>query len=114
LTTCSGTSCSTSTCYASGTNYNYYLRLIKAVNGTVSTIGTDINVGAAIGSISVSTDSSGNISAQAYSDSGLSSAIGSAISYAAGTGSMGVNYGIIKAPSDYAQGATIDNYSVQP
>lgn len=106
--------CSCQTCYsgtASGTNYNYYLRLLKSESGTVSTATGDISLGSQVAAIYVGI-SGDNITAKAYSDTAMTSQIGSTLSYTATTPVKGQSVGIIKAPSDYSQGSTVDNFSV--
>ena len=98
--------CSTGT----QTNTNYYLRLIRSVGGSVSTV-AEYNTGAAIGSVKAVT--LGNqISFSAYSDSSVSNLLGSVQTYSEASPTTGIIYGIIKAPSDYNQGSTLDNFFV--
>jgi hypothetical protein len=93
------------------TTYGYNLRLIKSVGGTVSTATGDISLTSAAVAIKVTT-SGNDIVAQAYSDTGLTITLGSAISYTATSPVKGTAHGIIKAPSAYGQGSTVDNFSI--
>jgi hypothetical protein len=106
--------CSCQTCYsgtASGTTYNYYLRLLKSESGTVSVATSDIDIGSQAAAISVVVNGNA-ITAKAYSDTGMGSQLGSTLSYTATSPVKGQSVGIIKAPSDYNQGSTVDNFSV--
>lgn len=87
----------------------YYIRLLSSVNGTVSSPVGDQSVGQAVGSIKVTTSGS-NVSAQAYSGSDLTGAIGSGLTHTTGA-TRGTSHGIIKITSDYNQGSTADNFS---
>jgi hypothetical protein len=93
------------------TTYGYNLRLIKSVGGTVSTATGDISLTSAAVAIKVTT-SGNDIVAQAYSDTELTITLGSAISYTATSPVKGTAHGILKAPSAYGQGSTVDNFSV--
>jgi len=101
------------TCYqtCSGTSYNYYLRLLSSVSGTVSSVTGDISLGSQAAAIAVTT-SGDTITAKAYSDTNLSSQIGSTLTYTPSSPTKGLSMGIIKAPSDSSQGSTVDNFSV--
>jgi hypothetical protein len=57
---------------------------------------------------------SGGITIQPYSDTALTSALGSPITLTPSSPNQGTNYGIVKSPSAYEQGATVDNFTVQP
>jgi hypothetical protein len=96
---------------ATTTTYAYNLRLIKSVGGTVSTATGDISLSSAAVAIKVTT-SGDAITAQAYSDAALITTLGSAISYTATSPIKGTAHGILKAPSAYGQGSTVDNFSV--
>lgn len=119
---CTCNPCSPTTyCYGCGTQYycnncgtatgyNYYLRLLNSSGGTVSTATGDISIGSAAAAVKVTT-SGNSITAQAYSDVGLTSTLGSALTYTATSPTRTVNHGIIKAPSNYSQGSTVDSFS---
>lgn len=100
------------TCYTtcSATGYNYYLRIIKSVGGVVSTATGEVSVGSQPAAIKVVT-SGDNIVSQAYSDTDLTTTLGSALNYTPSSPTKGTSHGIIKAPSDYNQGSTVDNFS---
>lgn len=99
-------------CYTtSGTNYNYYLRLLKSESGVVSTVTGDISLGSQAAAILVQT-SGDTITAKAYSDTAMTSQLGTDLTYTATSPTKGSSVGIIKAPSDYNQGSTVDNFSV--
>jgi hypothetical protein len=102
-------SCGCSIC--SGTNYNYYLRLLKSESGTVSTVTGDVSLGAQAAAIAVQTNGD-TITAKAYSDTAMTTQIGSDLVYTATSPTKGLSVGIVKAPSDYNQGSTVDNFSV--
>ena len=71
----------------------------------------EYNVGAAIGSVKAVT--LGNqISISAYSDASTTNLLGSVQTYSEASPTKGIMYGIIKAPSDYNQGSTLDNFFV--
>jgi hypothetical protein len=101
-----------STCQTCGTLVDaYYVRLLSSVNGTVTTVGTDITLTSAAAAIKV-TASGSTITYQAYSDSTMATTLGTAGSYTATSSVTSTNHGIIKAPSAYAQGSTVDNFTV--
>jgi hypothetical protein len=116
--TCSSTSSSTvydtccNTCYqtCTGTSYNYYLRLLKSVSGTVSSATSDISLGQEAAAIELTTYDD-SISARAYSNTARNIQIGNTLSYTATSPVKGIGTGLIKIPSDYTQGSTIDNFS---
>jgi hypothetical protein len=58
------------------------------------------------------TTSGNTITYQAYSDTSLSSPIGSQGSITETSPTKVQNYGIIKAPSSYGQSSTVDNFKV--
>ena len=101
-----------SSCQTCGTLVNaYYLRLIQSVNGTVTTIGTDISLSSAATAIKITT-AGDTITYQAYSDVALTSPLGSQGSYTPTTPTKATSHGIIKAPSSYAQGSTVDDFRI--
>jgi hypothetical protein len=107
-----GEPCYSCGCYTySGTSYNYYLRLLKSESGTVSTVTGDVSLGAQAAAIVVQT-SGDTITAKAYSDTAMTTQIGTNLTYTATSPTKGPSVGIIKAPSDYNQGSTVDNFSV--
>ena len=113
-TTYSCIACPTQTyCYScgTGTGYNYYLRLLQSSGGTVSTATGDVSIGSAAAAIKVTT-SGNSITARAYSDTAMTSQLGSSLTYSPASPTKGTQHGIIKAPTDYSQGSTVDDFSV--
>ena len=101
-----------SSCQTCGTLVNaYWIRLLQSVNGTVTVIGSDISLPSAAAAIKITT--SGNtITYQAYSDTSLATAIGTQGSYTPTSPTTATSHGIIKAPSSYAQGSTLDDFTI--
>lgn len=99
-------------CQTCGTLTNsYYLRILKSVGGTVTSPAADISLPSQPAAIKMTT--SGNtITYQAYADTSLTSAIGSQGSITETSPTKVQNYGIIKAPTEYGQGSTVDNFQV--
>ena len=108
--TTTGTCCSTGTC--TSTTTNYYLRLISYVNGVASTPTSDITLDSAPAAIQVSTVGNA-ITAQAYSDNGLTTTLNSALTYTATSPTLGLNTGLVKTPSTN-QGSTVGTFNSQP
>lgn len=110
------TSCNASigTCYDNclGYNYFYYLSLKNSVAGTVSSVVSDVSLSQQPAAIKVTTFGN-NIIAQAYSDNGMTSPLGSAINVTPGSPNKGTKAGIIKAPTAYNQQSTVDNFSAE-
>ena len=106
-TACGSYSCGCSTCYS---NY-YYLRSLKSVSGTVSTLFSDVALSTAAVSVKVITNSStGFVTLYAYSDTSMTTQVGTT----SGTPSspiMGTNVGIIMAPAGTTQNTVVDNFS---
>jgi hypothetical protein len=108
--TCGSYSCNCQTCY--NTTYNYYLRLLQSLSGTVSTATSDISLASAAAAISVET--LGNaITAKAYSNTTMTTQLGTTMSYTPTTPTKGTSVGIIKTQSPYTQGSTIDNFTAE-
>jgi len=99
-------------CQTCGTLVNaYYLRILKSVGGVVTSPAADITLSSAPAAIKMTT--SGNtITYQAYSDTSLSSPLGSQGSITETSPTKVQNYGIIKAPTSYGQSSTVDNFKV--
>ena len=106
---CDGYGASCQTC---GTLVNaYYLRILKSVGGTVTSPAADITLSSVPAAIKMVT--SGNtITYQAYSDTSLTSPLGSQGSITETSPTKVQNYGIIKAPTSYGQSSTVDNFKV--
>jgi hypothetical protein len=101
-----------STCSRScSCSQNYYLRLIKSVGGVVSTATSDVSLNSAAAAIALSTAGAG-ITATAYSDTALTTSLGT-LSYTATSPVTGPNVGVIKAPSGYNQGSTVDDFTAK-
>lgn len=116
---CVGSGC----CYggsASGTRTRYYwaLRLLKSISGVVTNLGdtqitNSLSNSNPIAAIGVALSGSTFVST-AYSDTALTSPIGSAVSYTNTSGDpQGPNVGIIKAPTDINQSSTIDDFKAK-
>jgi hypothetical protein len=101
----------TSTTYS----YDTQIKVISSVSGSVVTASTTTLVSGAgslspVGSLKVVT-SGNSATITAYSSAGLVSQLGSPITYSPGSPNTGHWVGIIKAPSTYSQGSTLDNFS---
>ena len=105
-------------CYTSTTaSYTYDTRIVvvSSVSGSVVTDSTTTLVSGAgslspVNSLKVAT-SGDQITTTAYSSAGLVSQLGSPVVRTPTTPTKGPSVGIIKGPSTYNQGSTIDNYS---
>lgn len=87
------------------------MRLLKSVSGTVSTVISDVSLASAAAALKVVVNN-GSISEYAYSDTAMTTQIGTA-STTPSSPSMGSNVGIIKTTTQGTQGSTVDNFSVQ-
>jgi hypothetical protein len=95
--------------------YDTQIKVISSVSGSVVTASTTTLVSGAgslspVGSLKVVT-SGNSATITAYSSAGLVSQLGSPITYSPGSPNTGHWVGIIKAPSTYSQGSTLDNFS---
>lgn len=110
-------SCSDSLTTYSGTRYYTELKLYKNVAGTVSTVATqelNNNTSGFSKVNSIKTIASGNtITVSGYSNTGLSSQLGSNLVSTVSGITKGNYVGIIKTPSDANQGSIIDNFNAQ-
>jgi hypothetical protein len=95
----SGTTCSYAT---------YYLRAISSVSGTVTNPYNGVVLSTQPAAIKVTT-SGNSFSAQAYSDTAMSTALGSPVT-GTNTGAKGTSNGIVKVTSAY-QNSVVDNFS---
>jgi hypothetical protein len=86
------------------------LRLLKSVSGTVSTATADVSLASAAVAI-LTTVSNDTITSKAYSDTAMTTQLGTTLTHTASSPSKGYYVGIIKTPSDN-QGSTIDNYNL--
>lgn len=99
--------------------YTYYteLKLYRNLSGTISNVTTQqINSNTSgyskVNSIKAITAGE-SITVQGYSNTGLSSQLGSNLTYNASGATRGTKAGIIKTPSDASAGSLIDNFSVE-
>lgn len=89
---------------------SYFLRLLRSVGGTVSTATSDISLPSAAAAVKVIT-AGNSITAQAYSNSGMTTPIGNALMHTAVSPTKGPSVGLVKTPVPYSQGSTADNFS---
>ena len=107
-TACGSFTCNCQTC--STTTYNFYLRLLKSVSGTVSSATSEISLGSDAAAIYVATVGD-TITAKAYSNTNMTTQIGTTITLTPTTPTKGSFVGIIKTASPHAQGSTVDNFT---
>lgn len=111
---CGDTCCcsySYSCCVQYTTTTSYFMRLIRAVSNSVSQL-AQVTLSGLAGAIKVIT-SGDTITATAYSDSGMTSPYSNTITNTPSSPVKGSRAGIIKAPSDFSQGSTVDNFSAE-
>ena len=104
-------------CYTSTTTtYSYDTRIVivSSVSGSVVTDSTTTLVSGAgslssIASMKTETTST-QVIVKAYSGAGLTSQLGSTITRTPTTPIRGTSVGIVKGPSTYNQGSTLDNF----
>lgn len=102
---CGSYSCNCQTC----TDIFHYLRLSRSVSGTITTsVVSDVTLSQAAAAVKVET-SNNTIIARAYSNTTLSSVIGT-INTTQTTPTKAPKAGIIKVPSSYTQSSTIDDF----
>lgn len=116
-----------STCYSGGTypncdqygggcqtcgaiTNNYYIKIIRSVNGTITNLTGDISVGSPVGAVRLNTQGD-VLSYQAYSNSDFTGLLTSG-SYTATSPAKANSYGIIKTSSPFGQGSTVDNFKI--
>lgn len=104
--------CSTYTQSSSTSAGTRYLRLIKSVGGTVSTV-KDQSVSAAIASIKVLVDNAGSITGKAYSSTGQTTQTGSDLTETPSSPTKGTKHGIILAPGGWTSGTTVDSLTIE-
>ena len=119
---CASSSCTSSSCISeSCSNTSYYncncqtcypatIRLIRSIANIVSEI-TSWTVNTLVQSLKITTSGT-SITAKAYSDSNLSTQIGSDLTYSAVGATIDTQFGIVVAPSAYAQGSTLENFNI--
>lgn len=105
------------TSYSQQTNTNYaagqrYLRLLKNVSGTVTTV-ADQAVSAAVASIKVIVNSAGDITARAYSGAGQTTQTGSDLTNSPVSPTKATKHGIMLAPGGSEQQTKVDNLSMK-
>lgn len=97
--------CNCQTC----TDVYHYLRLSRAVSGTITTsVVSDVWIGQAAAAVNVVT-AGDTITATAYSNTNLSTIIGT-INTTPSSPIKAARAGIIKVPSSYTQSSTVDNF----
>jgi hypothetical protein len=116
------TSATTYACYTSTstvTTYTYDTRVVvvSSISGSVATDSTTTLVSGAgslspINSLKVNTTGN-DITVTAYSSAGLVSALGSPVVRSISEPTRGTSVGIVKGPTAYNQGTTLDNFSAQ-
>lgn len=108
---CASSSCSSASSYSCNcqTCYPATIRLLRSVSNTVSEI-TSWTVSTLVQSIKVVTSGT-SITTKAYSDNNLSTQIGSDLTYSAVGANIDTKFGIVVAPSAYAQGSTLENFN---
>jgi hypothetical protein len=109
--TCTGYSCSTCSDYACSTCYPNYMRVLRSVSGSVSAVYTwTLASLAAAFRVKTSGDA---ITMQAYSNSNLTSQIGSDTTYTASSPAKTKRFGLSIGPSSYNQGSSISNVIIK-
>ena len=101
----------------STTTYTYdtQIKVVSSVSGTIVTQSTTTLVSASsslspVASLKAVTLND-QVTVTAYSGTGLGTQLGSPVVYTATSPNKGGSVGIIKGPSAYSQGSTLDNYS---
>lgn len=119
--TCSGYGCTAYGCTATGctgytpscqTCYPQYIRVLQSVAATVSEL-TSWTLASAVAAFRVKT-SSNTITVQPFSDSGMTSQIGSDLTYNASSPTTTKTFGLMISPSSYNQGSTISSTEINP
>lgn len=109
-----GSACSA---YSQGSSVSYsagsrYLRLLKSVSNTVTTV-TDSAIAAAAASIKVVVNSGGLITASAYTDAGQVTQTGSNLTNTPVSPTKATKHGILLAPGGATQATTVDNITLK-
>lgn len=105
---CYGTCCGYFSSTCSATAYEYFVKLIRSSAGTVTEIATTVNLGSQPAALQVEASNS-LITVKAFSDTALTSQLGSSLTHTPVSPTIGLSAGIIKAPSNYNAGSTVDN-----
>lgn len=108
--TCYRTVCSTCYYTACNTCYPQYFKILKNISGTVTAVWSQA-VAAVSAAFRVKT-SGDVITIKAYSDSGMTSQIGSDMTYTATGSAKSTKFGLAIAPSSYNQTATISKITI--
>ena len=103
---CTGYTQSCQTCYPQ------YIRVLQSVAATVSEL-TSWTLASAVAAFRVKT-SSNTITVQPFSDSGMTSQIGSDLTYNASSPTTTKTFGLMISPSSYNQGSTISSTEINP
>jgi hypothetical protein len=93
------------------TTYPAYIKIIKSVAGTISQL-TSFLVTTVVNSLKI-TVSGNTITTKAYSDTNLSTQIGSDLTYTPTGAAVYTEYGIIVIPSGHNQTTEIDEISIE-
>jgi len=109
-----GSNCSA---YTQGSSVSYsagsrYLRLLKSVSNTVTTV-TDSAISAAAASIKVVVNSGGTITASAYTGAGQVTQTGSNLTNTPVSPTKSTKHGILLAPGGVTQATTVDNITLR-
>ena len=108
--------CNSGSAYSCGCSFCYSqsekLQILKSVSGTVSVAATSTDLGTTIRGIQVSVVGT-SITAKGYSDTGLTTQIGSTLTYSPTSPTTATKHGIVKAPSTLSQGSIVDNFIAQ-
>jgi hypothetical protein len=109
--TCSQYTCQTCSQYTCQTCYPNYMRMLRMVSGSISVLTSwAISSLAAAFRVKTATD---QVTIQAYSNSTLTSQIGSDLTYNASSPTKTTRFGISLGPSSYNQGTTISNVTIK-
>lgn len=118
--TCSGYGCTAYGCTASGcTGYTYscstcypqYIRVLQAVSNTVTEI-TNWTIANVAAAFKVKTSGSA-ITIKPYSDAGMTTQIGSDLTYTPSSPTTTKKFGLMISPSAYNQGSTIASTTIE-
>ena len=100
-----------------GTQYSWVLNIIKSVSGTISNV-ANRTLAASFSNTNLiqgvqATTSGSNVSAQGYSDTGLTLTLGSPVTATASSSPTGTGVGIILTPGGTNQGNSIGPFTAQ-
>lgn len=103
--------------YSQGSSISYsagsrYLRLLKSVSNTVTTV-ADSAIAAAAASIKVVVTSGGLITASAYTSAGQVTQTGSDLTNTPASPTKATKHGILLAPGGVTQATTVDNLTLK-